>query len=79
MVWVNIDQIKRDFSAYLARVEAGETLVIVQAGKPMAEVRPFVSRPNAARPIGLCAGEFTVPDDFDGPLPENIINEFEEK
>jgi len=29
------------------------------------------------RPFGLCAGEFTVPDDFDAPLPENIIQEFE--
>jgi len=29
------------------------------------------------RPYGLCAGEFAVPDDFDAPLPENIIAEFE--
>jgi hypothetical protein len=29
------------------------------------------------RPYGLCAGEFVVPDDFDDPLPENIIAEFE--
>lgn len=26
------------------------------------------------RPFGLCAGEFTVPDDFDAPLPEDIFN-----
>ncbi len=31
------------------------------------------------RPFGLCAGEFTVPDDFDHPLPEEILNEFEGK
>ncbi|MGK7961428.1 prevent-host-death protein [Crocosphaera sp.] len=29
------------------------------------------------RPFGLCAGEFTVPDDFDDPLPEDILNAFE--
>jgi predicted DNA-binding antitoxin AbrB/MazE fold protein len=29
------------------------------------------------RPYGLCAGQFTVPDDFDQPLPENILREFE--
>ena len=28
------------------------------------------------RPFGLCAGEFTVPDGFDEPLPEDIINLF---
>ncbi|MEG3438335.1 hypothetical protein V0288_14490 [Pannus brasiliensis CCIBt3594] len=31
------------------------------------------------RPFGLCAGEFTVPDDFDEPLPEEILQEFEGK
>ena len=31
------------------------------------------------RPFGLCAGEFIVPDDFDDPLPEDIIKEFEGK
>ena len=31
------------------------------------------------RPFGLCAGEFTVPDDFDQPLPEHILKEFEGK
>ena len=29
------------------------------------------------RPFGLCAGAFTVPDDFDAPLPEEILREFE--
>ncbi len=29
------------------------------------------------RPFGLCAGEFTVPDDFDEPLPEEILNAFD--
>jgi hypothetical protein len=29
------------------------------------------------RPEGLCAGEFTIPDDFDAPLPEDILQTFE--
>jgi hypothetical protein len=29
------------------------------------------------RPFGLCAGEFTVPDDFDEPLSEKILNAFD--
>ena len=32
-----------------------------------------------SRPFGLCAGEFSVPDDFDDPLPEYVIEEFEGK
>ena len=31
------------------------------------------------RPFGLCAGEFVVPEDFDAPLPEEILNTFEGK
>ncbi len=29
------------------------------------------------RPFGLALGEFRVPDDFDAPLPEHILREFE--
>ena len=29
------------------------------------------------RPVGLCAGEFTVPADFDESLPEEILSAFE--
>jgi hypothetical protein len=30
------------------------------------------------RPIGLCKGEFVVPEDFDAPLPDNILSLFEQ-
>lgn len=30
-----------------------------------------------ARPAGLCQGDFTVPEDFDAPLPESVLREFE--
>ena len=77
MVWISVEEIKRDLMGYLRRVEAGETFVIVQAGKPVAEIKPIVSDSTILRPFGLCAGEFIVPDDFDEPLPEDIFNQFE--
>jgi hypothetical protein len=43
-----------------------------------AELRP-ISSTKQLRPFGLCAGEFTVPDDFDAPLPEDILSAFEDK
>ena len=77
MTRVSIDEIKRDLSAYLQRVEAGETLVIVQAGKPIAEIKPVeLGSSSILRPFGLCAGEFTVPDDFDQPLPDDIMAQY---
>ena len=79
MTQINLEDIQQDLSTYLQRVEAGETLVIIRAGKPVAEVKPIVPRVESLRPFGLCAGEFTVPEDFDAPLPEDILNAFEAK
>jgi len=60
----------------------GETLVLIKSGKPVAEIKPIISSsinsPSMPlRPFGLCAGKFAVPDDFNAPLPENILAEFE--
>ncbi len=77
MVQVSVDEIKQGLSAYLPCVEAGETVVIMKEGRPLAEFKPVASTFKPLRPFGLCSGEFIVPDDFDDPLPKNIIQEFE--
>ncbi len=59
--------------------EAGEIFVISKSGKPLVEIKPVGFETSKVRPYGLCKGEFRVPDDFDDPLPENIIQEFEGK
>jgi antitoxin (DNA-binding transcriptional repressor) of toxin-antitoxin stability system len=78
MVNITVDEIQRDPSKYLLQVAAGETFLILQADKAIAELRPINSS-KQLRPFGLCAGEFTVPDDFDAPLPEDLLNAFEGK
>ena len=77
MISVNVDDINQNLSAYLQRVKAGETLIIIQAGQAVAEIRPLLEAQPELRPFGLCAGEFSVPNDFDEPLPERILVEFE--
>jgi antitoxin (DNA-binding transcriptional repressor) of toxin-antitoxin stability system len=79
MAQVSVEEIQQDLPAYLQRVEDGETIIIIRAGKPVAEVKPLLSSTETLRPFGLCAGEFTVPDDFDAPLPEDIVKAFEGK
>jgi hypothetical protein len=37
---------------------------------------PPLSQP---RPIGLAKGQFTMPDDFNAPLPEAVLQAFEGK
>jgi len=75
---VSLQELQRDAAALLDRVEAGEHLVVLRGGRAVAELRPLttVTR-NAPRPFGLCAGQFSAPDDFDAPLPDDILREFE--
>jgi len=76
-IQVSIDDIARDVRAYLQRVEAGETVVIVDAGHPVAELKSLTPNMPPLRPFGLAAGTFVVPDDFDAPLPDSILSDFE--
>jgi prevent-host-death family protein len=77
MSTVSFQELQRDPNALLNRVEAGEHLIVVRGGRPVAELRPVPTAPAGPRPFGLCAGAFTVPDDFDAPLPEEILRDFE--
>ena len=74
---VSAKELQQDPDSLLDRVEAGERLVVVRGGRPVAELRPVPVTQPGPRPFGLCAGEFVVPDDFDAPLPEEILRDFE--
>jgi len=76
MVAISLSEIQRDFPTYLRRVEAGESLLITDHDRPVAELKPVSPTTNGARLVGLCAGEFRVPDDFDDPLPDDILRGF---
>ncbi len=77
MSTISVQDIQRDPLAFVQRVEAGEAFVVMRGERPLAEVRPLTTVASEPRPFGLCAGQFTVPADFDRPLPDDILNEFE--
>jgi antitoxin (DNA-binding transcriptional repressor) of toxin-antitoxin stability system len=77
MLNVTVDEIQRDPSKYLRQVEAGESFVILQADRAIAELKPISLTSKQLRPFGLCTGEFIVPNNFDAPLPEKILSTFE--
>lgn len=77
MTVLKLEELSHELALYLQRVQAGETIVIVEAGKPVAELKPIQTEVCKTRPFGLCAGKFVVPDDFDAPLPDQVIREFE--
>ena len=73
MSTITVQDIQRDPLAFLQRVEAGEAFVVVRGERALAEVRPLAAVAEQRRPFGLCAGQFTVPADFDQPLPEDLL------
>ncbi len=77
MSTISSKELQHHPDALLDRVEAGEHLVVVRDGRPVAELRPVPTAQPGPRPFGLCAGAFTVPDDFDEPLPDEILRGFE--
>ena len=68
---VGVREAKDQFCRLLAGVEAGEEVVITRSGKAVACLAPLAP---AARKLGLLAGRYTVPDDWDAPLPPEAFN-----
>jgi prevent-host-death family protein len=77
MIQVNIHEAKSKLSQLLARVEAGEDVIIARAGHPIARLSGIQQSRGGGRVLGRDAGLFEVPDDFNAPLPEDLLNEFE--
>ncbi len=71
---VGVHEAKTHLSRLLERVEAGEEVVITRRG---AAVARLIAAHPARRRFGTDRGRFTVPDDFDAPLPEDVLDHFE--
>ncbi|MEL6814105.1 MAG: type II toxin-antitoxin system Phd/YefM family antitoxin [Cyanobacteria bacterium J06598_3] len=74
---INIHQAKTNFSRLLSRVELGEEVVISNRGTPVAKLVPFQTEGGRRASLGCDRGLFKVPDDFNDPLPEDILADFE--
>lgn len=72
---VNVHQAKTHLSRLLADVERGEEVIIARAGKPIARLIRF-DRDEGPRVFGRDRGTFEVPDDFDDPLPDDVLEDF---
>ena len=72
---VSIHSAKTHLSRLIAEVAAGEEIVIAKAGKPVARLLPFEPRGEPRQP-DLLKGEIWIADDFDDPLPEEIMAAF---
>jgi prevent-host-death family protein len=73
---VNIQAAKTQLSRLVEDAAKGEEIVIAKGGRPVARLVPFA----AARPkrrLGVLAGKLRASEDFDAPLPDEILDRFE--
>ena len=72
---VNIHKAKTNLSRLVDRAAAGEEIVLARNGEPVARLVALeASRP--ARQPGQLAGKIQIADDFDAPLPADLLAEF---
>jgi prevent-host-death family protein len=72
---VNIHQAKTHLSRLVERAEAGEEIVIARSGRPVARLVPY-ARPEQRRNFGRMHGLIRISDDFDAPLPNDLLAGF---
>lgn len=77
METVNIHQAETNLSQLLLRVEHGEEIIISDRGIPIAKLVPFRSASNRRDSLGQDKGRFVVPEDFNAPLPDEMLAAFE--
>lgn len=73
---INVHDAKTHFSRLIERAERGEEFVIARAGKPVARLGPLRKAPVKRR-LGLLKGKVKIPEDFNAPLPDDVLAAFE--
>ena len=76
MIEVNVHRAKTNLSQLLQRVEAGEEVVISRDGVPVARLVRVERAREGRRRLGADRGLFTVPEDFNAPLPDDVLAVF---
>jgi prevent-host-death family protein len=76
MTKYNVHEAKTHLSRLLEKVAEGEEVVIARAGVPVARLVPV--QPTTKRELGFERGRVFIADDFDAPLPKDVLKSFEE-
>jgi prevent-host-death family protein len=73
---VSVYEAKTHLSKLIARVEQGGDVVITRSGRPVARL-VRVRADVGERVLGIDAGRGWIAPDFDAPLPDDVLREFE--
>ena len=72
---VNIHDAKTNFSKLLNQVLKGDEIIIARDGKPLVRLIPYTEE-TQVRQGGQLKGLIKISNDFDAPLPEEILKQF---
>ena len=72
---VNVNHAKTHLSKLLAEVEKGHEIVVARAGKPVAKIIPFKEKKNRMT-FGDWKGKIWIAEDFDAPLPDELMKDW---
>lgn len=72
---VNIHEAKTHLSRLVQRVADGEDIVVARAGVPVVRLVPYAPDRKPRVP-GAWKGKGWIADDFDDPLPDDILADF---
>jgi prevent-host-death family protein len=74
---VNIYEAKTQLSKLVDLASSGTDVVIARAGKPVARLTGLPTTQKRPIKFGALKGKGWIADDFDAPLPDHILAEFE--
>jgi prevent-host-death family protein len=69
---VNVRELREHLADYLGRVRAGETLVVISHGQPVARLVPVEPKTPRACLYGAMKGQIWLTSDFDDDDPDTI-------
>lgn len=73
---INIYEAKTHLSKLVEQAAAGEDVIIGRGGKPVARLTRLAAPKRTIR-FGVLKGKVKVANDFDTPLPREVLAEFE--
>ena len=77
---VGVSEAKTNLSRLLEKAMAGEEVIIKRSGRPMVRLTPVEPVPVEPAPfrrkLGTAKGQIFISDDFDDPLPDDILAAF---
>ncbi|MBP9714487.1 MAG: type II toxin-antitoxin system prevent-host-death family antitoxin [Sterolibacterium sp.] len=74
---ISMHNAKTTLSQLVKRAASGEVILLGAYGKPEAKLVPLDVEPSQKKRIGILAGKLNVPEDFDAPLPDEILAAFD--